>query len=149
MKGVLEEILRLVDVKGTVRGEKDTEGVVHLNVSTEIPALLIGYHGRTLAALQTVLSVIAYKKYGEKVRLVVDVDGWRERRNEVVTQLAQHAAALAKETGAPQPIYNLTPYERRLVHLALSENKEVTTESQGEGRERFIVVKPKTVNSEQ
>ncbi|MEK7183000.1 MAG: R3H domain-containing nucleic acid-binding protein [Patescibacteria group bacterium] len=143
MKEVLEEILRLVDVKGTVRGEMDTEGVVHLNVSTEIPALLIGHHGRTLAALQTVLSVIAYKKYGERVRLVVDVDGWRERRNEVVTGLAQQAAQSAKETGTPQPIYNLTPYERRLVHLALSEDRQVITESQGEGRERFIIVKPK------
>lgn len=140
LKNVLEQTLTLLELTGKVEGKIEEETIL-LSISTETPALLIGYHGKTIAALQTILGVIAYKKFGESMPIVVDVDGWRERRKEVLTKLALSAAQKAKETNTPQPIYRLTPFERRIVHLILSDDKEVTTESEGEGRERYIVVK--------
>ena len=140
LKRVLEEILRLVDAQGNVEAKTSKEGMVNLSISTETPALLIGYHGRTLAALQTILKVIAYKKYGQNNMLLLDVDGWRERREETIQQLIKNAAQRAKDTGIPQPIYDLTPYERRIAHITLAEDSSMETESEGEGRDRDIVV---------
>ena len=89
------------------------------------------------------MGVISYEKFGEKVPVLVDVDGWRERREETVTQIALSAAARVNQTGEEVPIYNLSPFERRVAHMALSEDPGVTTESEGEGRDRHLVVKPK------
>lgn len=144
LKEILLEVLTLLGVSGEVEAKLKEDETIALSISTENPALLIGYHGKTASALQTVLGVMAYKKFGERIRILIDVDGWRKRRDEVVAQLASSAAQRAKETNTPQPIFNLTPYERRIVHMALAEDSEIVTESEGEGRERHIVVKPKS-----
>lgn len=146
LKGILEELLVLLGVSGKVEAGVADDGTAHLSISSDTPALLIGYHGKTLGALQTILNVIAYQKFKNTAKILIDVDGWRQRREETVTRLALWAAARAKETGTPQPIYNLTPYERRIVHIALSQDKDVKTESEGEGRERYIIVKLKSGN---
>ncbi|MBI4059076.1 KH domain-containing protein [Candidatus Microgenomates bacterium] len=140
----LEKLIKLADVPAEVTGEELADGAMAFALSTENPALLIGYHGKTIAALQTLLNVIAYKKLGTTGKILVDVDGWRERREEALVSLAQNAARRARETNIPQPIYNLSPYERRVVHMALAEEVGVESESEGEGRDRHINVKVKS-----
>jgi len=71
------------------------------------------------------------------------VGDWRERQEEQLVKMASEVAERAKQTGEPQPLYNLTPAQRRVVHLELEKDSEVTTESTGEGNERYLVVKPK------
>jgi spoIIIJ-associated protein len=79
---------------------------------------------------------------GEWVRIVVDIGDWRQKHESHLASLAQAAAERAKATGEPQPLYNLTPSQRRVVHLALVGRDDVATESQGEGASRYLVVKP-------
>lgn len=140
-KSVLEQLIQFLGFTAQVEVKEDKE-VLQLIVSSENPAFIIGYHGKTLSAIQTILLTIAYRRFG-KTRIVVDVEGWRERREQTVIQLAITIAARAKEAGVAQPIYNLTPYERRIAHMALADDQEIETESQGEGKTRFLVVKLK------
>ena len=139
-KLLLEKLIKLLDLEANVEGKFEDE-TIHLTVSTDNSALLIGYHGKTLSSLQTILGAIAYKKFG-KTRIIVDVGGWRQRRDQTIIQIAQTAAERAKSAGIPQPIYNLTPYERRIVHMTLAQDSDVKTESQGEGSSRYLMVKP-------
>jgi spoIIIJ-associated protein len=83
------------------------------------------------------------KEVGDWRRLAVNVGDWRERQEEQLTKLAKEVAERAKQTGQVQPLYNLTPSQRRVVHLVLSEDPDIETESTGEGPERYLMVKPK------
>lgn len=139
----IQTLLELMGIEGEVHGSVE-EGVSRFSVSTPTPALVIGYHGKTLDALSAVVSAIAYKKLGEQVRVIVDVDSWRAKREEKLVALSQNIASRVQTTGKEEPIYNLTPSERRVVHVALGEIGGVETESRGEGKDRYLVVKPAT-----
>ncbi len=133
-----------VDPKA-IKITKDKEGTISLDL--ELPdqeaGILIGYHGETIAALQLLLNMMFYKQTGEWSKLVVNVGDYRKKRTDYLTALAQDTAAKVIESAEPLALYNLNPFERRIVHMALSQNKEVVTESQGEGKNRFLVVSPK------
>lgn len=135
-------IIELLGVESEISGAESEDGLWQIVISTEAPALLIGFHGKTLSSLQTLFNIIAYKKYGP-VKVLVDVDGWRQRREETVLQIARTAVERVKSTGTPQPIYNLTPYERRIIHIELANDPEIIAESEGEGYDRHLVVKKK------
>src|SRR3990172_1360376 len=92
---------------------------------------------------EEVLGMMVRQETGEWKRVLVNVGDWREKQEEYLTQMAKTTAERAKTTGEPQPLYNLTPAQRRVIHMALSEDSEIETESQGEGEERYLVVKPK------
>ena len=102
--------------------------------------LLIGRKGETLASIQTILGIALKQKVGDWHRVVVNVGDYLEKEEDYLKNLASSAAARAKETGEPQSLYNLKPAQRRIVHMFLSEDKEVSTESIGEGEERYLVV---------
>lgn len=138
---IVKNLLNLVGIEAEVKGSEEEE-VLRISLSTQTPALLIGYHGKTLDALSVVAGAILYKKLGEHVRVVVDVDEWRVKREEKLVSLAENVAARVRASGQEEPIYDLTPAERRVVHTALSEVEGVVSESQGEGRDRYLVVKP-------
>ena len=114
----------------TIEGESET-------------GLLIGRKGETLTSIQTILGVLLKAKTGEWQRVVVNVGDYREKEEDYLRNLGVNAAARAKETGEPQSLYNLNPAQRRIVHMVLSEDAGVITESMGEGNERYLVVKSK------
>lgn len=134
-----------VDPKA-IKITKDKEGTISLDL--ELPdqeaGILIGYHGETIAALQLLLNMILYQQTGEWSKLVVNIGDYRKKRTDYLTTMAEDTAAKVTESGEPLALYNLNPFERRIVHMALSENKQVVTESQGEGKNRFLVVSPAT-----
>ena len=140
-----EELLSLMGTKALAEITEDKEeGAFTVSIKTEEETgLLIGRRGETLASIQTALSLIVRQKLGDWERIVVNIGDWREKEEERIKLLAEGAAERAKETKEPQPLYNLTAAQRRIVHLFLSENDEVETESVGEGEERYLVVKPK------
>jgi spoIIIJ-associated protein len=123
-------------------GEEKTLNV-DIQVNESDSGILIGYHGETINAIQLVLGLMVYKDAGEWSRVVVNVGDYRQKRTDYLTDLAEDTAAKVIESGEAMALYNLNPFERRVVHTALSKNDQVTTESQGEGKNRFLVVSPK------
>ena len=112
-----------------------------VNVQTDEGAgLLIGNRGRNLNAIQTIAGIIFKNKTGDWKRIIIDVGNWREKEENRLKELANKTAERVKETGESQPIYNLSPAQRRIIHLALSEKGDVKTESVGEDEERYLVV---------
>jgi spoIIIJ-associated protein len=146
LKTLAEELFSLMSIaKAKIEVDYDKENEAYV-VSVEAPeetGLLIGKKGETLSSLQTVLGVLLKGKVGEWNRVVVNVGDYREKEEEYLRNLATSTAGRAKETGQPQNLYNLKPWQRRIVHMALSEDKDLTTESMGEGEERYLVVKAK------
>lgn len=120
--------------------EKDA---ININLETDSPALLIGYHGETLASFQFILSIMAYRKLGEWVRIVVDVADYRQRRQETLERMALSIAQRVKFSGEQYFLLPMAPLERRIIHLALANQPEVETVSEGEGHQRRVVVRPK------
>lgn len=145
LQEITEQLLKLsqVEAQVSVNEEKTEEGVVyHVVIESEREAgLLIGAHGQTLLAIQSFLGMALRTKTDEWHRIVVDVSGWRQKHEEYLLSLAKQAADRAKQTGEAQYLYNLTPSQRRVIHTALSEMKGVTSESEGEGTDRYLIVK--------
>ena len=146
LKKLSQELLAQLGVKPkTIKVVEDGTGSVSLDVAVDETeaGILIGYHGETIAALQLLLGMMLYQQTGKWTKLVVNIGDYRQKRTDYLTALAQDTAVKVVETGEPLALYNLNPFERRIVHVALSERKDIVTESQGEGKSRFLVVSPK------
>jgi len=143
LEKITSELLALMGSKAkpSVAYDKENE-VFAVNLEAEDETgLLIGKKGETLGSLQTILGIMFKQKTGEWYRVVVDVGDYREKEEDYLTNLAVSAAQRAKETGEPQSLYNLKAWQRRVIHMALGEDKEIVTESVGEGDERYLVIK--------
>lgn len=102
---------------------------------------LIGRRGTTLRALQFVLNLMVNKQLERRVRLVVDADGYRQRREHLLQGMAERLAQRVSVTGQQMALEPMPPNERRIVHMALADNPDITTESEGTGDDRRVVVK--------
>ena len=121
----------------------EKEDVYEVQIETEDTGILIGYHGETLTSLQLILSLILYKRLGSWLRLIVNVGDWRQKREEVLKQMALSAAERVAATDEAMVLPNLSSFERRIVHLLLADHPKVTSSSEGEGVERKLIIKPK------
>ena len=145
LQKLTDELLSLMLTKAKTDVSYDNENeafAVNIDAGDET-GLLIGRKGETLLGIQTVLGFLLKQKTGEWNRLLVNVGDYREKEEGYLKDLATSTAERAKETGEPQNLYNLKPWQRRVIHLALSEDKSITTESEGEGEERYLRIKPK------
>lgn len=142
------ELFELVGIGAELEIEASEEdegwGVVVSIDTQEHTGLLIGGKGETLSALQSFLGIALKNRLGEWVRVTVDVGDWRERQTEHLESLADQSVTRALETGEPQNLYNLNSAQRRIIHMHLSANNKVETISEGEGRERYLVIRPKS-----
>lgn len=143
IKETSEELLKRLKIKAKVKVEEDEGEVVHVSLETEETGILIGYHGETLSALQLILGLIIYKKQGSWTRIVLNVGDYRERREETLKQMALRAAERVRQTGEAVSLPFLNAGERRIIHLILEDSLEVSTESEGEGENRKLIIKPK------
>lgn len=119
------------------------EGEIILDVVGGDLALLIGRHGRTLDALQTLVSAITSRELGFRHPVVVDVEGYRHRRRQKIEDIARRAADRAARQHSPVRLRPMTAYERRVVHVVLRDDRRVQTGSEGEDPFRMVVVSPK------
>jgi spoIIIJ-associated protein len=122
-------------------GEED-EPIV-LNIRSDNPtvlSMLIGRRGETLSAIQLLVSLIVSKQTGNRERIIVDAESYRERREQNLRSMAQRIAAQVRRSGAPIMLEAMPPNERRIIHMALSESGDIATESTGEGDQRRVVV---------
>jgi spoIIIJ-associated protein len=117
---------------------------VELSISGEFMGILIGRHGDTLAALQFLLGLLVSREAGQRVRVIVDVEGYRERRARMLRDMAMRAADRAQRYRQPIFMDPMIPSERRIVHLTLADHPYVATHSIGEGDGRRVVVSPKS-----
>lgn len=145
LKEVTDQLLVLMSTKATVEVSVDKENkcyIVNINGGDET-GLLIGKKGETLMSIQTILGILLKQKTGEWERVTVNVGDYLQKEEEYLKNLADSTAARAKETKEPQSLYNLKPSQRRIIHMELSKDSEISTESIGEGEERYLVVKVK------
>jgi spoIIIJ-associated protein len=139
---LLERILELMGEKAKVIGRFDEEDRLSLSIDAEDAGLLIGKQGQTLEALQYLLTKMVAKKARRKVRVFIDIESYRARHQEALTQLALKSGEKAKKSGRPITLNPMNPHDRRIIHLALQGDKEVKTMSRGEGLYKKVVVYP-------
>lgn len=144
IKKIAEELLNLAGVSSQIDiidlGDKTYQ--ININAEDET-GLLIGFRGENINSIQTVVSLILKGQTGEWYRIIVNVGDYREKQEDKLKDLAAQAADRAVETKEPQPIYNLNASQRRIVHMFLSDRKDIVTESEGVEPERYLVVKVK------
>lgn len=141
---ILEKVQITAEVLVTQKesGEEKEQGKYYqVDISTPDSGLLIGYHGETLNSLQLILGVIIYNKVGEWQRIVVDIGDYRKAREQSIKEMVERIAEEVVQSGTPVTLPLTTSYERRIVHLMLTDNVKVTSESSGEGKERRLTIK--------
>ncbi len=138
----LKRIVGLISDDTVITIETDHERVLY-NIEGGNSAVLIGKRGQTLEAIQYLVDKIVNKKSEERIRVQIDVEGYLETRKESLESLALRLAEKAKKTGRPSTISQMTAHDRRIVHLALREDKGVRTQSMGDGYYRRLVIFPR------
>lgn len=126
--------------KVTIDEYEGDEGELILDISGGNLAVLIGRHGRTLDALQMIVSSFMSNTLKFHFPIVVDIEGYKSRRKDKLISLARNAASRAKRQHGRVSLAPMNAYERRIVHLALVDEDEVTTHSEGEEPERRVVI---------
>lgn len=148
-KTTVQELLEHMDVRAEVSarlGEPDEPGLaapVMIDINGGDLSFLIGRRAETLNALQLVTRLIVGKEVGQVAHVVIDVGGYRLRREEGLRELAQRMAKQAISSGRRQTLEPMTPAERRIIHIELRDSQEVTTESVGEEPRRKVVIIPR------
>ncbi|MCX6783856.1 MAG: KH domain-containing protein [candidate division WWE3 bacterium] len=118
----------------------EVEGTLGVSLDGENLGILIGYHGETLASLQTWLALALYNKYGEWVDLRLDISGYASEREARLREIATNACDRARFLDKAIDLPPMPPFERRLIHTVIGTMPGMKSESAGEGYERHIVV---------
>ncbi len=148
----LEEILTEILTKlGTefskVTVEEEENKNFAINIESDNPSLLIGYHGDNIQALQHVLKVISWKKLqNEQFNIIVDIDNYRRRQEDNILALAERKIDTARKTGRKQILPPMSSYFRRKIHLLCMESgfEDIETYSEGDGDRRQVIIKLKS-----
>ena len=149
---ILEKLLNLMDIEAqvtpseefSVNTDEGTTTSIGLNIEGDDLGILIGRRGQTMASLQHIVRIIMAHKMDIRVPVVIDVDGYKQRRCEGLRALAARLADQVKTRKMPFNMEPMYPFERRVVHLALADRHDVFTESTGIGMNRKVVIKPAT-----
>lgn len=141
-----EEVIRIImsyisDSFGIITESDGTNIVFH--ITSDDSAYMIGKRGQNLEAMQYLVDKIVNKHTLDKKRVLIDVEGYLEKRRENLEKMAIRMSEKVKKTGKPSTISQMSSHDRRIVHLALKDNKSVRTQSMGEGYYRRLVIFPK------
>lgn len=150
---VLDNILGLLLLEGSYEIEEEDTGFF-VSIDTKDAGRLIGAQGQSLEALQLIINQIIFQKQKEDLpaggfkRVVLDVSGWRKQKEEDLRKQAQVWGKQVLETREQLELEPQSPWQRRVVHMVIGEMEGVETESLGEGRDRHIMIKVKSLSSE-
>ena len=140
---VLGAILSRIGVSCTVEARADDSGAIVLDVGGDSSGLLIGRRGQTLDALEYILNrIVGREDDGRAGRVVIDVERYRDRRKEYLDSLAHRLAEKTRQTGRVVTLNPMSPRDRRIVHLALQDDPNVATRSEGDGYYRKVLILP-------
>jgi spoIIIJ-associated protein len=140
---VIQKILDAFAIDSSIDEYEGDEGEVVLDIVGGELGVLIGRHGRSLEALQTLVAAITNKKLGKRYQVMVDVEGYRARRRVKLEEMARQAADRASRQHRIVKMRPMSAYERKVVHVALRNDRRVETASEGEDPFRQVVVSPK------
>ncbi len=146
IRSVIAEILEKMgfDFELEISKDKEEEDIerIDCNIKTSDSSFLIGQHGANLESLQHIARLLIRKKIADKVNFTLDVNSYRKEKNQAVIQMARHMAEQAVAGERAVVMRPMSSFERRMVHMELSNNSQVSTESIGEGEDRKIIIKP-------
>ena len=142
----LTDVTRLMGVEVTINARRDEEGNVRVDMFGDTLGILIGRRGETLDALQYLTSLYVNKGSEDYIRVTLDTENYRAKREEALRRLANRMANRAIKTGRKVVMEPMNPYERRILHSALQQNDAVTTHSEGEEPNRHVVITLKQQN---
>ena len=137
----LEDVFDMIKVPVTTEVTRDDDKIC-INLISSNTQFLIGYRGELLDALQCLAGAVANIGREDYKRVVVDCEQYREKREETLNGLAEKLADKAVRTGRKIQLEPMNPFERRIIHTALADNKDVKTESEGKEPNRYIVIVP-------
>jgi spoIIIJ-associated protein len=154
-RGVVEDLMDRLDLQATiapsdeftVNDEEGNPSSIGLNILGDDLGILIGRRGQTLTSLQQIVRLIVSHKTNERLPIVLDVEGYKQRRCEGLRMLANRLADQVKTRKAPFAMEPMTAFERRVIHMELANHPDVYTESTGIGEARKVVIAPKKINS--
>ncbi len=145
VKDFLEKILHIIKVNGEVIvAEHGNDEDLYFNINGKELGILIGKRGSTLNALQYLANVILHRQFAfTESRVIVDIENYREKRKVTLEQLAKNLASKVMRTKKEVVLEPMTPQERRIIHLALKNNKHVVTYSYGDDPYRKVIISPR------
>ena len=135
--GLLERMGVKAEVEGFIK-----EGNLYLEIKGDQEGILIGKHGRTLESLQMLINRLVNKRLKNAMRVILDIDDYRERRADSMANMAQRLGEKAKRTGHSQTVGPLNAHDRRIIHITLKEDPSLKTESLGEGELKKVKIIP-------
>ncbi len=148
IKDFIEGIIEKLNLQCEANVE-ETDEEFKVTVAGPDAHILIGYRGDVLDSIQY-LTLLLINKHGENSkRLVIDGENYRAKREATLSKLAKNLAFQVSKSGRPKQLEPMNPFERRIIHSALANDKYVTTESEGEEPNRFVVIKPVKKSSSQ
>lgn len=137
----LKEVFNAMDAAVETEITFDEENLLlDINLKGDDTKMLIGRRGQTLDSLQYLVSLVVNRTTAKYIRVKIDTENYRERRKETLENLAGNIANKVRKTGKPVSLEPMNPYERRIIHSALQNNKYVTTKSEGSEPYRHVVV---------
>ncbi len=139
----IQSVLQGFGISANIEEYEGEEGEIILDVVGDDLGVLIGRHGRTLDALQTLISAVTNRRLGFRYPVLIDIEGYRNRRREKLEEIASRASERALRSGAPVKLRPMSSYERKVVHVFLRDNARVTTVSEGEEPFRQVVIAPR------
>jgi spoIIIJ-associated protein len=137
----LEKIISLISADTRISAERKADEII-LNITGNNTGILIGHRGKTLEAIEYIVNKAVNKASEKKVRVIVDSENYRKRRDESLKTLAFQMAEKAKKTNRTATIDPISPRDRRIVHLALKGDHRISTKSEGEGLFKRIFIIP-------
>lgn len=137
----LQNIISLISVDSKISAEKKGDDII-LNIEGNNPGILIGPKGKTLEALEFIINKAVNRASKKKVRVIVDSENYRQRREESLKRLALKMGEKAKKTKKTVTIDPISPHDRRIIHLTLKEDTQVQTKSEGEGLFKRVFIIP-------
>ncbi len=114
-----------------------------VEISGEDLGALIGYHGETLNHFQHILSLSINNKLEDRIKIIVDIDGWRAQRKETLENMAQQAILKVRNTGTAQVLPPMSAYERRVIHSLIGLESDIASHSEGEDASRKVIIELK------
>lgn len=138
-RNVTSAIITAMGFRGVLKAREE-DGAVLVSVTGENLAPLIGRHGQTLEALEMLVNMIASRRLGRRVPVIVDVERYRERRRDALVSLARRTADRVRRSRKPVALEPMSAAERRVIHTALAGDAVVATHSEGEGVERHVII---------
>lgn len=140
IKKFLDELIEKITVEKLDYTIKEEDNIIKVDINGENTGFLIGYRGEVLNSIQTIVSNVASKSNKEKIRVVVNIGGYREKREKDLQNLATKIAGTVIKTRKPITLEPMSAYERKIIHTKLQENNRVKTHSVGEEPYRKVVI---------